>query len=435
MKKIKVIGAGLAGCEAAFFLAERGVKVTLVDIKPQKYTPAHKSDDFAELVCSNSLKSNDIYGNAAGLLKEEMRIIGSLIISAADKTAVPAGGALAVDRNAFSALITERIKTHPNVEFVCREESDIDCAAPVIIATGPLTTDALSGAIKHLTGDELSFYDASAPIVAVDSIDKERSFKGDRYGKGGGDHINCPMNKEEYKAFIDALLTAERATLHEFEKVSVFEGCMPVEIMAARGEDTLRFGPLKPAGLDDPATGRWPYACLQLRREDESGTMYNLIGFQTNLKFAEQKRVFGMIPALKNAEFLRYGVMHRNTFINSPKVLNRDGSLKKHPNVFFAGQIIGVEGYVESAASGLIAAIYALSRLNGVKIPFFPEETVMGALMKYVSTENENFQPMNANFGILPPPEVCIRQKAERKKFMAETSLDKVKKFKKEILL
>lgn len=435
MNKIKVIGAGLAGCEAAYYLAERGVKVTLSDIKPQKYTPAHKSENFAELVCSNSLKSNDVYGNAAGLLKEEMRIIGSLIIRAADKTAVPAGGALAVDRNAFSAFITDKIKNHPNIDFVCEEVKDIDCGENVILATGPLTTDALSESIKTLTGDELAFYDASAPIIAADSIDKERSFKGDRYGKGGGDHINCPMNKEEYKAFLAALLSAERASLHEFEKVSVFEGCMPVEIMAARGEDTLRFGPLKPAGLDDPATGRWPYACLQLRREDEEGTMYNMIGFQTNLKFAEQKRVFGMIPALKNAEFLRYGVMHRNTFINSPKVLNRDGSLKSHPGVFFAGQITGVEGYVESAASGLVAAIYALFRLNGKTLPFFPEETVIGALMKYITTENENFQPMNANFGILPPPDVCVRQKAERKKLMAERSLESVKKFKKENLI
>lgn len=429
---VKVIGAGLAGAEAAIYLAEHGVKVELYDIKPQAFTPAHKSADFAELVCSNSLKSNDVYGNAAGLLKEEMRILGSAIIDAADKTRVPAGNALAVDRTEFSKLITERIKSNPNIIVVGEEVTEFPSDGFTIIATGPLTTDKLSAAIKERLGGGMYFYDASAPIVSFDSIDMENAFFGDRYDKGNGDHINCPMNKEEYEQFIEALLSAKRAELHEFEKPSVFEGCMPVEIMASRGKDTLRFGPLKPVGLDDPRTGRWPYACLQLRREDENGTMYNLVGFQTNLLWGEQKRVFGLIPALKNAEFLRYGVMHRNTFINSPDNLNDDYSYKADDKIFFAGQMTGVEGYVESAASGLIAAIYLLRRLRNKEEIRISEKTVIGALAKYVSTKNENFQPMNANFGILPC-DFATRDKKLKKQKIAEKAIELTKQFKKEI--
>ena len=423
---VKVIGAGLSGVEAAWYLANRGIKVTLFDIKPTAFTPAHKSNNFAELVCSNSLKSNDVYGNACGLLKEEMRLLGSITMQAAEETKVPAGGALAVNRDEFSAFITQKIKNHPNIEFISEEITKIPKDGFTIIATGPLTTEKLSEDIKKIAGG-LSFYDASAPIISADSIDMEHAFFGDRYGKGDGDHINCPMNKEEYLAFYDALIKAERVELHEFEKTEIFEGCMPVEVMAARGKDTLRFGPLKPVGLDDPKTGRWAYATLQLRREDESGTMYNMVGFQTNLKFGEQKRVFSMIPALKNAEFLRYGVMHRNTFINSPTALNADYSLKEMPNVFIAGQLSGVEGYVESAGSGLLAAIYLERKLNGKSEIRISDNTVLGALAKFVSTPSDNFQPMNANFGILPP--INLRDKKERKRLMAERSLNDVKKF------
>ena len=382
MEKVKVIGAGLAGVEASLYLADHGVKVTLCDIKPTKKTPAHKSNNFAELVCSNSLKSNDIYGNAAGLLKEEMRLLGSQIIEVADLTKVPAGNALAVNREDFARILTERVKNHENIEFVSAEVTDIDFDEYTIIATGPLTTDGLSSVIKEITGDGLSFFDASAPIVEKDSIDFEHAFYGDRYDKGDGDHINCPMNKEEYTQFISELTKAERIEGHDFENVKVFEGCMPIEIMASRGEDTLRFGPLKPVGLTDPRTGRWAYACLQLRRENSEGSMYNLIGFQTNLKWGEQKRVFSIIPALKNAEYLRYGVMHRNTFINSPTVLNEDYSLKNHPKTYFAGQITGVEGYVESAMSGLMSAIYLLRKLKGLDAILIPDNTVSGALAK-----------------------------------------------------
>lgn len=423
---VKVIGAGLAGVEAAWYLASHGVKVTLFDIKPNNFTPAHKSNNFAELVCSNSLKSNDVYGNACGLLKEEMRLLGSITMQAANNTKVPAGGALAVNRDEFSAFITQKIKNHPNIEFISEEITSIPKDGFTIIATGPLTTEKLSENLKEIAGG-LSFYDASAPIISAESIDMEHAFFGDRYGKGDGDHINCPMNKEEYLAFYDALINAERTELHEFEKTEIFEGCMPVEVMAARGKDTLRFGPLKPVGLDDPKTGRWAYATLQLRREDESGTMYNMVGFQTNLKFGEQKRVFSMIPALKNAEFLRYGVMHRNTFINSPTALNADYSLKEIPNVFIAGQLSGVEGYVESAGSGLLAAIYLERKVNGKSEIRISENTVLGALAKYVATPNDDFQPMNANFGILPP--INLRDKKERKRLMAERSLNDVKKF------
>ena len=428
--KVKVIGAGLSGVEAAYYLANRGVKVVLYDIKPKAFTPAHKSENFAELVCSNSLKSADVFGNAAGLLKEEMRLLGSLTMEAAEVSKVPAGGALAVNREEFSRYITDKIKSHKNIECVSEEITKIPDGGYTLIATGPLTTAPLAEDIKALAG-AMYFYDASAPIIAADSIDMEYAFKGDRYGKGDGDHINCPMNKDEYQAFYDALISAERATLHEFEKSDVFEGCMPVEIMAARGKDTLRFGPLKPVGLDDPKTGRWAYATLQLRREDKVGTMYNMVGFQTNLKFAEQKRVFSMIPALKNAEFLRYGVMHRNTFINSPKALNVDYSFKTRPSVFIAGQITGVEGYVESAGSGLLAAIYLERKLSGKNEILISENTVLGALSRYITTENKDFEPMNANFGILPP--ISVKDKKERKRLMAERSLAAVRQFKSEI--
>ncbi len=429
---VKIVGAGLAGSEAALYLAKKGVKVKLCDIKPNLYTPAHKSSDYAELVCSNSLKSNDVYGNAAGLLKEEMRILGSEIISAADKTRVPAGNALAVNREEFSAIITEKIKNNPNIECVSEEVTELG-GDLVLIATGPLTTDALSKTISEKIGNGLHFYDASAPIVYAESIDKENSFVGDRYDKGNGDHINCPMTREEYLEFYSELVSAERAELKDFENSEVFEGCMPVEIMAKRGVDTLRFGPLKPVGLTDPKTGRWAYACLQLRREDKDGSMYNLVGFQTNLKFKEQKRVFGLIPALKNAEYARYGVMHRNTYINSPENLNVDLSLKGEENVYFAGQITGVEGYVESAVTGLIAGIQIYRKLKNKKPLEISEKTVTGALIKYITTKNQDFQPMNANFGILPPLNRIIKDKAERKKAFAERSLVAVQKLVKEI--
>lgn len=431
---VKVIGAGLAGAEAAIYLAERGIKVNLYDIKPKKFTPAHKSELFAELVCSNSLKSNDVYGNAAGLLKEEMRILGSAIIDAADRSRVAAGNALAVDREEFSRIITDRVNSNENIEFSSEEITDFDFDGYVVVATGPLTTDALSQKIKERLGGGLFFYDASAPIVAFDGIDMNSAFFGDRYGKGNGDHINCPMNKEEYESFIDALTTAKRAELHDFEKPSVFEGCMPIEIMAARGRDTLRFGPLKPVGLDDPKTGRWPYACLQLRREDKEGTMYNLVGFQTNLTWGEQKRVFGIVPALKNVEFLRYGVMHRNTFINSPENLNDDYSLKDNGKIFFVGQMTGVEGYVESAASGLLAAIYLERKIKGKTEIKISQNTVIGALASYVSTKHENFQPMNANFGLLPC-DFVTRDKKLKKQKVAERAVELAKAFKKEIEL
>jgi methylenetetrahydrofolate--tRNA-(uracil-5-)-methyltransferase len=386
------------------------------------------------LVCSNSLKSNDIYGNAAGLLKEEMRLLGSVTIEAADNTRVPAGNALAVDRVKFSEFVTEKLRAQPNIEHISAEITDIDFDEYTIVASGPLTTESLSNKIKEILGDGLYFYDASAPIIDFESIDMENAFFGDRYDKGNGDHINCPMTKEEYEAFMDALVTAERAQLHGFEDTAVFEGCMPVEVMAQRGRDTLRFGPLKPVGLTNPKTGRWAYACLQLRKEDADGAMYNMVGFQTNLLWGEQKRVFSLIPALKNAEYLRYGVMHRNTFINSPKVLNKDYSLKDHPKTFFAGQITGVEGYVESGASGLLAAIYLERKLKGQSEIFLSDKTVLGALTKYITTENKDFQPMNANFGILPPLDRIIRDKAERKHAMAERSLICVKDFIKETL-
>lgn len=429
--EIKVIGAGLAGSEAAYFLAERGVNVALYDIKPKAFTPAHSNKNFGELVCSNSLKSKDVYGNACGLLKEEMRILGSLTMEAAEYAQVPAGGALAVDRDAFARFITEKLKSHKNIKIISQEVTSVP-EGRCVIATGPLTTDALSNDISAICGGQLHFYDASAPIIARDSIDFDKCFFGDRYGKGGDDYINCPLNKEEYKSFIAALLTAEKAVLHDFDKREIFEGCMPLEVMAARGEESLRFANLKPVGLKDKDGNRF-YAVLQLRKENEQGTAYNLVGCQTNLKFGEQKRVFSIIPALKNAEFLRYGVMHRNTFINSPQCLNADFSLKTNPETFFAGQITGVEGYVESAASGILAAVHMLERLKG-DTPKIPDNTtVMGALSAHISGANVNFQPMNANFGILKPLDKVVRDKKQRYAALAERAIESIKQYKKSL--
>ena len=428
--KATVIGGGLAGSEAAYYLASRGVPTTLVEMKPKKFTPAHESENFGELVCSNSLKSNDVYGNACGLLKEEMRLLGSMVIEAADQTKVPAGAALAVDRDKFSAYITEKLKNCPLLTVKSEEVTKLPEPNEneyVIVATGPLTADRLAEDILEKTGGGLHFYDASAPIVSADSIDYSCAFTGDRYGKGTGDYINCPMTKDEYYAFVDNLLAAERAHLHEFEKGEIFEGCMPIEVMASRGRDTLRYGTLKPVGLFDE-NGKRPYAVLQLRRENEAGTTYNLVGCQTNLKFPEQKRVFSMIPALKNAEYLRYGVMHRNTYIQSPDVLNRDFSCKNNRRLFFAGQITGVEGYVESAASGLLAAIAILDELQG-KTRRLDDRTVSGALQTHISTPTKDFQPMNANFGILAPMDVRIRDKKERYRSLAERALAAIKEF------
>ena len=430
-KKVLIVGGGLAGSEAAYYLASRGIETTLVEMKPKKFTPAHESENFGELVCSNSLKSNDFHANACGLLKEEMRLLGSMVIEAADATKVPAGAALAVDRDDFSAYITNKLKTCPNLTIVSDEvtkvpDTEEEGGRYVIIATGPLTSDALSEDIARLFGGGLHFYDASAPIISAESVDMSCAFTGDRYGKGTGDYINCPMNKEEYYAFVDELLAAEKAHLHEFEKGEIFEGCMPIEVMASRGRDTLRYGTLKPVGLFDE-DGKRPYAVLQLRKENTAGSTYNLVGFQTNLKFPEQKRVFSMIPALKNADFLRYGVMHRNTYIQSPDVLNRNFSVKNNQRLFFAGQITGVEGYVESAASGLLAAIHIADEILGRPTHVFDERTVCGALETHISTPTKDFQPMNANFGILAPMDVRIRDKKERYRALAERALQTIR--------
>lgn len=428
MEKVTVVGAGLAGCEAAYYLAKRGIPVRLIDGKPSRLTPAHSSPLFGELVCSNSLKSDDVYGNACGLLKEEMRMIGSLILSAAEANRVAAGGALAVDREGFARFITDAVTSQENIEIISQEVctmSELD--GITVLATGPLTLDALAADIVRLTGENLHFFDASAPVVAAESIDMSHAFIGDRYGKGTGDYVNCPLEKEEYEAFVAALLSAERVTLHDFEKKDVFEGCMPVEIMASRGADTLRFGTFKPVGLYDE-NGKRYYAVLQLRKENESGTAYNLVGCQTNLKFPEQKRVFSMIPALKNAEFLRYGVMHRNTYLNGPDVLNADFACKLKENLYFAGQITGVEGYVESAMSGLLTGVHLAEKLLKGNTVSFPTTTVCGALSEYVSTPNVDFQPMNANYGILPPVAYTGRDKKEKRRLFAERSLAEMRK-------
>ena len=418
---IKVIGAGLAGSEAAWQLAQAGERVLLIEQKPHRFSPAHRDENFCELVCSNSLKSDDVFGNACGLLKEEMRRLGSLTMEAADVTRVPAGGALAVDRDRFSAYVTQKLRTHPNISIACEEVKELPEAG--IVATGPLTEGALYDAICARFGGGLHFYDATAPVVTAESVDMACAYTADRYGRGTGDYINCPLNKEEYGRFVEALLSAERVTLKAFEKREIFEGCMPVEVMASRGKDTLRFGTFKPVGLEDEA-GRRPYAALQLRRENAEGTLLGLVGCQTNLKFGEQKRVFSLIPALKNAEFVRYGVMHRNTFLDSPRCLHADLSVKGAPALFFAGQITGVEGYVESATSGMLAGINCLLRLRG-KETVVPEDTcVTGALARYVAAENRHFQPMNANYGILRA--LDDRDKKEKKKQMAERALAEI---------
>lgn len=422
--KFKVIGAGLAGVEAAWQIAEAGYKVTLAEQKPAKMSPAHKSEYFAELVCSNSLKASRLE-SAAGLLKEEMAMLGSLTVPVARQCAIPAGGALAVDRDIFSKKVTDKIKNHPNIEIVYHEEESIDTADDLItvVATGPLTDGKMSGAIKAVCGDYLSFYDAAAPIVTAESVDFNIAFGASRYGRGGeSDYINCPFNKEQYESFIGELINAEGAVVHDFD---VYEGCMPIEKLAKRGLDAPRFGPMKPVGLTDPNTGHRPWACVQLRRENSTGTMFNLVGFQTNLKFGEQKRVFSMIPGLENAEFVRYGVMHRNSFLDSPRVLNSDFSLKAHPNVFFAGQITGVEGYMESAASGIMAGINAVRFAENKQTVTLPETTMIGALSGYISDKTvKNFQPMGANFGVLPPIEPKIRDKKERYAKIAERAVN-----------
>ena len=401
--KVTVIGAGLAGSEAAWQLAQRGIDVELWEMKPLKRTPAHVTDDFAELCCSNSLRSDQLE-TAVGLLKEEMRRLGSLILACAEATRVPSGGALAVDRHGFAAMVTEKIRSHPRITV---REGEVTALpeGEVIVASGPLTSDALAEHLQTLLGEntDLHFFDAAAPLVTAESIDMENAWMGSRYDKGTADYVNCPMNKEEYDAFWEALTTAQEAEVHGFEDGMVFEGCMPVEVMARRGHDTLLYGPLKARGLDDPRTGRWPYAVVQLRRDNTDGTIYNLVGFQTHLRFPEQKRVFSMIPALRNAEFVRYGVMHRNTFLDSPRLLNRYYQLKSQPRISFAGQMTGVEGYVESAASGFLVGVETARRLRGMEPVDFPQETAIGALGLYISNQSvTQFQPMNINFGIIP---------------------------------
>ena len=426
-RSVTVIGAGLAGCEAAWQLARRGIHVDLVEMKPGKKTPAHSSDLFSELVCSNSLRSNELT-NAVGLLKEEMRRLGSLIMESADANSVPAGGALAVDRYAFSEYITGRIKDSVNISIISAEADSIP-EGNVIIATGPLSSDAISGAISGICGnDDLHFYDAVAPIVSFDSVDMDSAFFASRYNKGTADYVNCPLSREEYDAFIDELISAREAEKHGFDDGAVFEGCMPVEVMARRGRDTLRYGPLKPVGLTDPHTGKEPYAVVQLRKDNRDGTLYNMVGFQTHLAWGEQKRVFSMIPALHGAEFVRYGVMHRNTFINSPVLLDRYYRLRSDPRIAFAGQITGVEGYIESAASGLLAGMEMAADILGIEHADFPQETAIGALSLYVSTGSVGeFQPMNINFGIITPLGYKVKGKRNKNAEISQRSLNTIK--------
>ena len=422
---VKVIGAGLAGCEAAWQLANRDVDVELYEMKPHKMTPAHHSTDFAELVCSNSLRG-DRLENAVGLLKEELRRCGSLILACAEETRVEAGGCLAVDRGGFSELVTQKIRSHPRIRVISEEVTQIP-EGPVIIATGPLTSDALSEAISKYFGETgyLHFFDAAAPLVAAESIDMNLAWWQSRYDRGTPDYINCALDREQYEAFVKELTTAEEAEVHGFEDKNVFEGCMPVEVMARRGFDTLRYGPLKPVGLVDPSTGKEPYAVVQLRQDNAAKSVFNLVGFQTHLKFGEQKRVFSMIPALHNAEFVRYGVMHQNTFLQSPKLLDRYYADRRNPMVAFAGQMTGVEGYVESTASGYLAAVAMAAKVQGRNIPDFPKTTAIGALGLYISDESiENFQPMNINFSIIQPLEKRIRKKAEKNLAIANRSLE-----------
>ncbi|MFI3207348.1 MAG: methylenetetrahydrofolate--tRNA-(uracil(54)-C(5))-methyltransferase (FADH(2)-oxidizing) TrmFO [Clostridia bacterium] len=423
---INVIGAGLAGVEAANIIAKNGIKVKLYEMKPNKFSDAHKSVNFAELICSNSLKSARL-GSSAGLLKEEMRMLGSLLTECAEKSKVPAGGALAVDRDFFSSLATKAMEENPLIEIIHQEVTEIPRDAITIICAGPLCSDKLSEQIKDICGGALSFFDAAAPIVSFDSLDMDKCFKASRYGKGEDDYINCPMNKEEYENFYRELISAERAELHDCDVYNpkVYEGCMPVEIMAGRGENTLRFGPLKPVGLRDPNTGHRPWAVVQLRTENAEFSLYNLVGFQTNLKFGEQKRVFGLIPGLENANFVRFGVMHRNTFINSPQLLDADYSMRTNKNLFFAGQITGVEGYMESAGSGLLAGINAVRRFKGEEAFVLPNTTMNGSLALHVcSSTSKNFQPMGANFGILPSIEPHIRDKKLRYQALADRGIN-----------
>lgn len=424
---VTVIGAGLAGSEAAWQIAQAGYPVRLFEMKPQKFSPAHKSAGFAELICSNSLKAARI-DSAAGLLKEEMRRMDSLLVACADKTAVPAGGALAVDRDRFSELVTKAITEHPNIEVMHGEVTEIPAEGVTVIASGPLTSDTLAEQITNLCGGALSFFDAAAPIVTRESLDMEHCFTASRYDKGDDDYINCPMNKEEYDAFYEALITAERAPIHDFDVMNpkVYEGCMPIEVMAQRGHDTIRFGPLKPVGLRDPRTGHRPWAVVQLRTENAEKTLFNLVGFQTNLKFPEQKRVFGMIPGLKNAEYMRYGVMHRNTFLHSPGFLDAQYGMIGRPGLYFAGQMTGVEGYVESASSGLVAGISLARRMLGLPPVDFTTRTAIGALAHHVSGATADFQPMNANFGLIDSCEKRIRNKQERYAHVAARALDTI---------
>ena len=433
--EVSVIGAGLAGSECAWQLAQRGIQVKLYEMKPEKRTPAHHTDAFAELCCSNSLRGAGLE-NAVGLLKEELRQLGSLILSCADATRVEAGGALAVDRHGFADLVTERIRSHPNITVIPGEVTAIP-EGEVVVASGPLTSDALAETLETLLGEGcgLHFYDAAAPLVSAASVDMESAWFGSRYDKGTEDYVNCPMTEEEYAAFWEALTTAQEAEVHGFEDSQVFEGCLPVEVMARRGRDTLRYGPLKPRGLKDPKTGKEPYAVVQLRRDNAQGSIYNLVGFQTHLRFPEQKRVFSMIPALHDAEYLRYGVMHRNTFLDSPRYLNRYYQLKSEPRIVFAGQMTGVEGYVESAASGFLAGIELARRLRGMAPVDFPQETAIGALGLYVSNESiGNFQPMNVNFGIIPPLDHRVKGKRNKNAELSQRSLAILDTVKEEVL-
>lgn len=426
MEKVTVIGAGLAGSEAAWQIAEQGVDVILYEMRPVKQTPAHHTDKFAELVCSNSLRANSLT-NAVGILKEEMRRFSSIIMRSADNCSVPAGGALAVDRHEFAEAVTNSVRNHPRIEVRHEEITEIPDGI-VVIATGPLTSPHMSERLQKLTGQEyLYFYDAAAPILDKETINMEKVFLASRYDKGEAAYLNCPMNEDEFNAFYEALITAEEVQLKEFEKQVFFEGCMPIEVMAKRGRQTMLFGPLKPVGLIDPRTGQQPYAVVQLRQDNSAGTLYNIVGFQTHLKWPEQKRVFSMIPGLENAEIVRYGVIHRNTFINSPRLLKPTYQYKDRETLFFAGQMTGVEGYVESAASGMVAGINAARLVKGLEPIVFPQETATGSMAHYITTANpDNFQPMNANFGLFPPLEKKIRNKKERYEKMAERALDKI---------
>ena len=437
MKKVIIVGAGMAGSEAAWQVAQRGIKVDLYEMRPEKSTPAHKTEKFAELVCSNSLRGAGLE-NAVGLLKEEMRQLNSIIMESADINRVPAGGALAVDREGFSQYITDKVKNHPNVTVINKEIETIpqEDDAITIIASGPLTSEVLAKSIGELTGqDYFYFYDAAAPLISKESIDMSKAYRASRYGKGTADYINCPIDKEEYEKFWQELTTAELAPIKEFEKAKFFEGCMPVEEMARRGIDTLLYGPLKPVGLEDPKTGKRPYAVVQLRQDNAADSLYNIVGFQTHLKWPEQKRVFGLIPGLENAEFVRYGVMHRNTFINSPELLRPTLQYKDRDDLLFAGQMTGVEGYIESAASGLVAGVNAAYLAKGENPVIFPEQTAHGSMCKYItSAVAKHFQPMNANFGLMPPLEERIRDKKLKKQKIAERALEFLAKFKIDVL-